>query len=72
MNAVHKSLRNKSWTAEENERLKGIVASGATPVRAAAAFGRTITSVRIQARKIGHPFPTIHAFRRKWRDAEAT
>jgi hypothetical protein len=66
---MHKGLRINSWTAEENERLKAMVARGDTPTRAAAAFRRTMLSVRIQARKLGTPFPTIRAFRRKWKDA---
>jgi GcrA cell cycle regulator len=46
-----------AWTEQDNERLKAMVAAGASPVRAAAAFGRSIVSVRVQARKLGSPFP---------------
>jgi GcrA cell cycle regulator len=70
VNLMHAGLKRNSWTDEENERLKTMVAGGATAVRAAAAFRRTIVSVRTQARKIGSPFPPIRALRRKWQDAE--
>jgi hypothetical protein len=39
-------------------RLKALIAQGASATRAAAASNRTIISVRNQARKLGTPFPT--------------
>jgi hypothetical protein len=59
VNAVHTRSRKSAWTEKDNERLRAMIASGATPVRAAAAFGRTMTSVRAHARKIGRPFLSI-------------
>jgi hypothetical protein len=46
-----------AWTDEENERLKRLATSGGSIVRAAAALGRSMISVRDQARKLGTPFP---------------
>jgi hypothetical protein len=53
------------WTEADNERLKSLVTQGATIIRAAAALKRTMVSVRIQARKLGTPFPPIREFRKK-------
>ena len=50
---------------EESERLKVMVAKGASPARAAATLRRNLDSVRNQARKIGTPFPTLHQVRRR-------
>ena len=57
-----------SWTDEENERLKDFVARDVSIVRVAVAFKRSILSVRNQARKLGTPFPPMHAFRKKFGD----
>jgi hypothetical protein len=57
-----------AWTAGENERLKAFVAQDVSIVRAAAAFGRSMSSVHTQARKLGAPFPSMYVFRRKWAD----
>ena len=58
--------RYSVWTPEENERLKDLVAGGATFIKAAAALNRTTVSVRNQARKLGCPFPPIKEVRKKW------
>ena len=60
------------WTGEQNERLKAFVAQGVSIVRAAAVFNRTITSVRVQARKVGSPFPPMRVFRKKFADAPSS
>jgi hypothetical protein len=57
-----------NWTADENERLRAFVAQDVSVVRVAAAFRRSIISVRNQARKLGAPFPPTRIFRRKWAD----
>jgi hypothetical protein len=63
-------VRLKSeWTEEDNARLKGFVAQDASIIRAAAALNRNIKSVRIQARKLGAPFPPMRIFRKKLADA---
>jgi fructose-bisphosphate aldolase class 1 len=63
-------MRNrKSWTSEENELLKAMMAEGSSPFRVSAAFGRNLTSVRRQARKLGLTFPTIRQTRQKLHQA---
>ena len=57
-------LAKRPWTDEDNARLKEFVAQDASIIRAAAAFNRSITNVRIQA-----PFPPMRVFRKKLADA---
>jgi hypothetical protein len=52
-------------TPDDNQRIKAFVDQGASIVRAAAAFKRNQIAVRIRARKLGCPFPTINAARKK-------
>jgi GcrA cell cycle regulator len=58
--------RNKPWTGNDSRRLKALVASGATAVRAAAAFNRSISNIRERARHLGTPFPTAKEVRKKY------
>jgi hypothetical protein len=62
--------RNKpwNWTIEEDERLRALVARGASVVKAAAALKRKIVSVRMRARALGCPFPPLRVVRQKWAD----
>ncbi len=46
----------KPWDDEQVERLKELIAGGASPIRAAAALKRARTSVQVKARKLGMPF----------------
>jgi hypothetical protein len=46
-----------AWTEPDNARLMQMVAAGASPIRVAAVFNRSMVSVRVQARKLGTPFP---------------
>jgi hypothetical protein len=65
-------VRLKSeWTEEDNARLREFVAQGASIIRAAAALDRSIRNVRIQARKLGAPFPPMRIFRKKFVDASS-
>jgi hypothetical protein len=59
------SKRKTSWNAEDNERLQWMVANGVSALRAAAAFKCSMDAVRVQARKVGTPFPSV-------RDAKKT
>jgi hypothetical protein len=59
------------WTEADNERLRILVAQGASLVRAAAAFKRSTAAVRAQARKIGVPFPPLRIARKKWAEASS-
>jgi transposase-like protein len=56
----------RRWTPEDNERLKALVAQGASLVRAAAALKRKQATVRERAKKLGCPFPTVAVARKKW------
>jgi hypothetical protein len=58
----------RPWTSEEDERLKALATRGASIIRAAAALKRKKGSVRERARKLGCPFPTLAAARKKWAD----
>ena len=59
------AVRKWIWTAEENERLKALVARDVSVLKAAAALKRTTVSVRNQARKLGTPFPPMKEYRKK-------
>ncbi len=59
------------WTEEENERLRAFVAQGVSIFRAAAAFNRSIISVRDQARRIGRPFPDRRILRKRLADTRS-
>jgi hypothetical protein len=56
----------RSWTEADNEQLKALVASGASPIRAAAKFKRSTASVRTQALKLGVSFVPYRIARKKW------
>jgi hypothetical protein len=64
--------KNTPWTDEDSERLKALVASGASVVRAAAVFNRTIASIRDQARKLGAPFPSLNESRKKFANSPSS
>jgi hypothetical protein len=57
------------WTAEDEERLKALVAQGASIVRASAALRRRKVVVRERAKKLGCPFPPFRTARKKWADS---
>ena len=57
-NLVH-LRKNKPWTEADTERLKAMIASGASAFRAAAAFNRGVNDIRTRARNLGTPFPTV-------------
>ena len=63
------AVRKRTWTAEDNERLKALVAKGVSVIKAAAALKRTTVSVRTQARKLGTPFPPMKDYRKKFKDS---
>ena len=62
------SLRAPPWTEAEREDMRDSVKRGVSVLRAAAAFGRTRTGVRNQARKIRLPIPTKRDARKKFTD----
>ena len=57
--------RRTSWTPEENERLKAMVASGVPLLKAAGAFNCKMAAIRTKARQLGTPFPTIRKVRKE-------
>jgi hypothetical protein len=61
-------MRNPPWTDQDSERLKALVASGASALRAAAIFNRTLPSIKEKARKLGTPFPSVQEARKKFAD----
>jgi transposase-like protein len=60
------AVKKKTWTTEDNERLKALVAKDASIVKVAAELGRTTRSLRVQARKLGTPFPRMKDYRKKF------
>jgi hypothetical protein len=58
--------RKRSWTDEDNERLKNFVARDMSIFLAAASLKRSVENIRVQARKLGTPFPSISTFRKKF------
>jgi hypothetical protein len=55
-----------AWTKDEDERLRALVAQGASVIKTAAAPNRKIVSVRTRARALGCPFPPLRTARQKW------
>jgi hypothetical protein len=55
-----------SWSDEDNDRLKALVAQGVSLARAAVTLKRSLGAMRLQARKIGAPFPTMSQVRKQW------
>ena len=53
------------WTEAENERLRIMALRGVSILRAAAGFKCTTEAIRIQARKLGTPFPTLQQTRKR-------
>jgi hypothetical protein len=58
----------KSWTRLEDERLRAMVAQGASAIKAAAALRRSKISVGERAKKLGCPFTPLRISRKKWAD----
>jgi hypothetical protein len=67
--AQRMAVKKANWTVEENERLKAFVAKDVSIIKVAAALKRTLNSVRVQARKLGTPFPHMKDYRKKFKDS---
>lgn len=52
-------MKSRPWTEEEVNKLRAMVASGASPVRTCAALRRSLAVTKIKAREIGTPFRTV-------------
>lgn len=59
-----------SWTDTETEKLRRLAASGASPIRIAAAVNRPLAGVRSMARKLGIKLLTVHELRARLREAD--
>jgi ribosome modulation factor len=57
---------SKPWTPEEDERVRSFAVKGASALRASAALKRNKHAVVGRARKLGCPFQTLSAARKKW------
>jgi len=66
-------LRRKyrPWSDDDIARLKGLQASGASPVRASVALHRNRLNVMEKARALGVPFMTMHERRKRQASREA-
>jgi GcrA cell cycle regulator len=58
-------LLRAPWSPKEDERLKTLVASGASVLRVAAAFKCSVSGIRNRARKLGCPFPSIREAKKR-------
>lgn len=52
------------WSEEQIAALRAMLKVGVTPLRAAAALGRSMVSVKAKARLLGSPFPTVAQYRK--------
>jgi hypothetical protein len=50
--------RKKVWSESDAERLKALIASGASALRASVALKRSLSVVKLKARELGVPFPS--------------
>ena len=64
--------KNNPWTDDDSKRLKALVASGASVLRAAAIFDCSIGAIRVRARALGTPFPTKSEARKKYADSPSS
>jgi hypothetical protein len=61
---------NRRWTPEEDELIRSFVAKGASAIRVSAALKRHKASVTERARKLGCPFQSIKAARKRWENTQ--
>jgi len=64
--------KNKPWTDDDSKRLKALVASGASVLRAVAIFDCSIGAIRVRARALGTPFLTKSEARKKYADSPSS
>ena len=58
---------SKAWSQKDLDKLKGLIESGASALRASAALKRSRAVVKQKARELGIPFPTDAQLRSKRR-----
>jgi len=52
------------WSEEQVAALNNMLQAGVTPLRAAAALGRSMVSVKAKARSLKSPFPSVRRNRK--------
>lgn len=63
--------KSKSWDAEQGEILKGLIDRKVSLARASVILKRSQSSVQVQARKLGLPFPGIRETKRALKESIA-
>lgn len=59
--------RKKVWSENDAERLRALIASGASALRASVALKRSLSVTKLKARELGVPFPSEAELRAKRR-----
>jgi hypothetical protein len=59
--------RKRVWSESDAERLRGLIASGASALRASVALKRSLSVTKLKARELGVPFPSEAELRAKRR-----
>lgn len=60
-------VRKKVWSESDAERLRALIASGASALRASVALKRSLSVTKLKARELGVPFPSEAELRAKRR-----
>jgi len=61
------AARKKVWTESDAERLRALIASGSSALRASVALKRSLSVTKLKARELGVPFPSEAELRAKRR-----
>ncbi len=54
---MRKHVTKRTWTDEETEKFKSLLAQGISPERMSVIFKRSTMAVKQKARQLGTPFP---------------
>jgi hypothetical protein len=63
-------VTNRTWMPDDLRLLQEMADRGVSAARAAVALRRSINSIKIQAKKIGRPFPDERVLKRERRSRE--
>jgi hypothetical protein len=63
-------VTNRTWMPDDLRRLQEMAERGISAARVAVALRRSINSIKIQAKKIGCPFPDERVLKRERRTRE--
>ena len=61
------AARKKVWTESDAERLRALIASGSSALRASVALKRSLSVTKLKARELGVPFQSEAELRAKRR-----